>query len=295
MEQTYMRGTERNYDTSFLIKRTDFFPYFYLRHKLFNLFGMEIVANGIFRKSIARPGYAALNPTPVYVDQFVYNTGNPTLKPQFTTNYEFNVTANEYPVFSIGKNAIRNIFTNVTYQDSATKIIYNTYDNLGKNDEFYIRAIAGIPPGKKYFFYMGAQHNLNHYQGTYQKLPLDYKNSSWLFFMFQSFKASPHTTVSAFGFYRLRSLFNFYELQPFGMVNFSINQSVLKKKGNIILSANDIFRTMRINFTLQQAGINASGLRLNDSRRLALKFIYNFGIKPKQENKFNFEAPTENN
>ncbi|MFZ1529545.1 MAG: outer membrane beta-barrel protein [Ferruginibacter sp.] len=295
MEHTNMRGNELTYDTGFSIKRTDFFPYVYLRHKLFNLFGMDISANGIFRKSISRPGYGALNPTPVYVDQFVYNIGNPALQPQFTTNYEFNITADEYPVFSIGKNEIRDIFTSVTYEDTATKIIYNTHDNLGKNDEFYIRAVAGIPPGKKYFFYTGAQHNLNRYQGTYQKRPFDYTNGSWLFFMFHSYKVSTNTTLSTFGFYRLRSLFNFYELQPFGMVNFSVNQSVMKKKANIILSANDIFRTMRFDFKLQQASINAAGSRFNDSRRLTLKFIYNFGIKPKQEGKMNFDVPGESN
>ncbi len=293
MEVTNMRGNELTYDTGFSIRRTDFFPYVYLRHKLFNLFGMNISANAIFRKSISRPGYGALNPTPVYVDQFVYNIGNPSLQPQFTTNYEFNITADEYPVFSIGKNEIRDIFTSVTYEDTSTKIIYNTYDNLGKNDEFYIRAIAGIPPGKKYFFYTGAQHNLNRYQGSYQKRPFDYTNGSWLFFMFHSYRMKSNTTLSTFGFYRLRSLFNFYELQPFGMVNFSVNQALLKKKANIILSVNDIFRTMRFDFKLQQASINATGSRFNDSRRLTLKFIYNFGIKPKQEGRMNFDMPEQ--
>lgn len=295
MEYTNMQGNELTYDTSFSIKRTDFFPYLYLRHKLFALFGMEITANAIFRKSISRPGYGSLNPTPVYVDQFVYNIGNPALRPQFTTNYEFNITADEYPVFSIGKNEIRDIFTSVTYEDTSSKIIYNTYDNLGKNDEFYIRAVAGIPPGKKYFFYTGAQHNLSSYEGFYQKKPFSYKNGSWLFFMFQSYKATPNTTLNAFGFYRLRSLFNFYELQPFGMVNFSVNQALLKKKGNIIFSVNDIFRTMKFDFKLQQAGINATGSRFNDSRRLSIKFIYNFGIKPRQEGRMNFDMPGETN
>ena len=82
--------------------------------------------------------------------------GNPRLKPQFTTNYELNITFDDFPVFAIGINDTKDIFSNVTYQDDVTKIAYRTYDNLGKNKEFYLRVVGGIPPGGKYFFYVGA-------------------------------------------------------------------------------------------------------------------------------------------
>ena len=70
----------------------------------------SLVGNLIFRRSITRPGYDALNPFPKYADQYTFDVGNPALQPQFTTNYEFNITANELPVFSIGVNDIKNIF-----------------------------------------------------------------------------------------------------------------------------------------------------------------------------------------
>lgn len=273
------------YDTSFSIKRTDFFPNLYIRKKLFNLFGMSISANAIFRKSILRPSYSTLNPAPVYIDPFYYSIGNPSIKPQFTTTYEFNITAEEYPVFSIGVNNMKDIFTSVTYQDSISKIVYTTFDNLGKNKEFYVRGIVGIPPGKKYFFYAGSQHNFNHYQGLYNHSPLDYTFGSWMFFMFHSYKPVKSTTLTMFGFYRLKSMWNFYELGPFGMLNFSINKSVLKNKANIVLAVSDIFKTRKYNFTIMQGGINASGQKIEDSRKGTIKFIYNFGIKPKQEQK----------
>ena len=78
------------------------------------------------------------------------------------------------------------------------------------------------------------------------------------------------------------------------MINFSVNQAILKKKANIILSFNDMFRTMKIDFTLTQGGIDAAGSRLNDNRKGVLKFIYNFGIKPKQEKQPVFGMPAEN-
>jgi hypothetical protein len=57
-------------DTTLSIKRTDLFPYVFLKHNLFKLFGMQLVGNAIYRRSIKRPYYEILNPYPKYVDQY---------------------------------------------------------------------------------------------------------------------------------------------------------------------------------------------------------------------------------
>lgn len=284
MERTDINGRQQfPGDTTLSIDRTDFFPYLYLRHDLFKLFGFQLTGNIIVRRSISRPYYEILNPYPRFVDQFLYDVGNPALKPQFTNTYEFNVTAMEYPVATIGLNETKDIFTNVTYQDDETKIAYRTFDNLGSNKEFYLRLAGGIPPGGKYFFYMGGQHNMNHFKGFYQGTPLNYRRGSWVFFMYHNLKATPTLTISSSSFMRLKGFQNFYELNTFGSANLSINKAVLKRKGNIILAFNDIFRTNQYEFALQQGTVNAKGKRFNDTRRVGLSFRYNFGIKPREE------------
>lgn len=282
-------------DTTLSIRRTDVFPYLFVKRDLFKIFGIQLIGNAIFRKSIKRPYYEVLNPYPRYIDQYLYDVGNPKLKPQFTTNYELNVSYNNIPVLAFGINNTRDIFSNVTYQDNNTKIAYRTWDNLGKNKEFYAKLIGGVPPGKKYFFYVGALYNYNHYTGFYEGLPLDYKRSSWTFFMFQEFKATKTLTFNSQGFLRTKGLQNLYELNTFGGLVVSANKSILKKKANIILWVNDLFRTNYVSFSLQQGSVQAQGSRVNDTRRLGLSFRYNFGIKPKEENKKSFEAPADIN
>lgn len=295
LETTNISGRQLYpYDTSLIIKRTDFFPYLYLRHNIMKMMGFTLVGNAIYRRSISRPYYEVLNPYPKYIDPYLRDIGNPNLRPQFTTNYEFNVMADDIPVLSIGVNNTKDIFTNVTYQDDVTKIAYRTYDNLGKNKETYFRVLGGIPPGGKYFFYVGAQYNRVHYQGNYQNKPFEYKRGSWLFFMYQNYKATPSFNVSLNAFLRLKGLQNFYEIKSLGGVSISLNKSVMKKKANIILSSNDIFQTNRYDFSIEQAGIKAEGKRYNDTRRIGLTFRYNFGIKPKEENKNGFTPPAEN-
>ena len=92
---------------------------------------------------------------------------------------------------------------------------------------------------------------------------------------------------------RLKGLQNFYELNSFGALNMSINKSLMNKTANLILSFNDILLTNQTAFTLQQGNVNASGTRLNDTRRVGLTFRYNFGIKSREEKKQLFEQPTE--
>jgi iron complex outermembrane recepter protein len=271
-------------DTTLSINRTDVFPYVYLRHKLFKIFGMQLMGNAIYRRSIKRPYYEVLNPYPKYVDQYLFDVGNPRLRPQFTTNYEFNIMFDDFPVFAFGVNDTKDIFSNVTYQDDVTKIAYRTYDNLGKNKELYFRIVGGIPPGGKYFFYMGAQHNFNEYDGIYQNQPLQYKRGSWVFFGYHEFKASKTLVISMQGFMRTKGLQNFYELENFGGMYLTANKSILKRKANVIISINDVFRTNQVRFSLNQANVSATGSRINDTRRLGITLRYNFGLNKQREN-----------
>ena len=255
--------------------------------------GFTLTGNAIARRSIARPSYEQLNPYPKFIDPYTFEIGNPRLQPQFINNYELNITADEFPVFSFGLNDVKNIFNSLTYQKGTT--LYRTFDNLGKNKEIYMRLVGGIPPGGKYFFYAGAQLNAVNYKGAYNNQPFAYKKSSWTFFMYQNYKPVPTLNLSIQGFMRTNSVINFFELKTFGGLTFSANKSVLKKKMNIIASVNDVFRTNKNVFTINVPGFTGSGMRYGDTRRVGLTVKYNFGFKPKEEKKENFEAPAENN
>ena len=214
-------------------------------------------------------------------------------KSHHTTNYELNVTFNEIPVLAVGINKTKDIFTNVVYQDSVTKIAYRTYDNLGNNKEIYCRLITGIPPGGKYFFYIGGLYNYNEYRGFYQERPFNYNRGSFTFFTFHEFKATNTFVLNLQAFMRTKALQNFYELNTFGGMFVSANKSVLNKKVNIILSISDLLRTNHVTFNYNQNNQNISGSRINDTRKIGLTIRYNFGIKPKEEKKNNYEAPAE--
>ena len=281
------------FDTVFKIKRTNLFPYLFLKHNLGHLFGFKLIGNLLYRRSIIRPFYEALNPFPRYADQYTYDIGNPNLQPQFTDNYELSISANEFPVFSLGLNDIKNIFTTLTYQKN--NILFRTYDNLGSNKEIYMRVVVGIPPGKKFFFYTGTQMNIINYNGLYNGVPFKYHRASWNVFMFQNYKPTPTFTATLNGWMRINGVANFFEIKTFGTLNATVNKSILKKKFNVILSVNDMLRTNIQNFTIDVPMFAANGQQFSDTRKIGIALKYNFGLKPKPEKKQGFDIPQETN
>jgi iron complex outermembrane receptor protein len=285
MENTNMQGDQLTpVDTSFNIHRTDFFPYVYISKTVMKIAGYDLRAYLVYRRTINRPAYEYLNPSLRFVDPYLYETGNPSLRPQFTQNYEANVSVDERPIVAVGLNNTKDIFTQVVYPlDSNHRISTRTYDNLGSNKETYIRLMGAIPPGGKYFGVVWAQYNHNFYDGAYENKPLAYKKGSWTFFTYHLLKLTPLTNLSLNGFIRLNGQQQFYELSTFGEARASLSQQLFKKKVTLSLSATDIFNTNQNEFTIDQGSTHASGVRKSDTQRFGINLRYNFGIRKKED------------
>ena len=170
------------------------------------------------------------------------------------------------------------------YQDKSDyNVTVRTFDNLGNNRETYFRATGGIPPIKNYFFYMGAQYNLNEYDGVYENKNLVYSRGSWRFFTYHTVRLASGTRITLNGFIMTKGQMNFYEMNTFGQMNVSLNQTILDKKLSITLSARDILRSMVNEFHLNQGSISSYGNRYSDSRRFGANIIYNFGISANKD------------
>jgi iron complex outermembrane receptor protein len=299
VENTNMHGESKQVnpvDTTFKQNRTDAFPYIYLSRNIMKIAGFDLRAYLVYRRTISRPSYDLLNPSIRRIDQYLNEVGNPSLRPQFTKNYEANISVNETPLLAIGYNDTKDIFTQVIYQaDSSKSIGIRTYDNLGTNKETYFRALGAIPPGKKYFFVVGAQYNHNFYTGLYENKPLSFKKGSWTIFTYHTLKLAPTTQLTLNGFARFKGQLQFYELSNFGSLNMSVIQQFLKKKLTVTASVQDIFFTNNNEFTIKQGSVAATGFRKGDTRRFGLNMRYNFGFRKKEENNmFNVESPERN-
>ncbi len=296
LENTNMRGHQlKPGDTSFNIFRSDLFPYVYFSKKIMAIAGYDLRAYLVYRRTISRPSYEQLNPFPKYIDQFMSEVGNPSLKPQFTQNYEANVSVDERPLIAVGYNDTKDMFSNVFYQaDSTVTQAYRGYDNIGTNKEFYLRGFAAIPPGGKYFAVVGGQYNHNVYTGLYEGKPLNFTSESWLFYTYHQLKIDKKSTFTLNGFWRLAGPLQFYELTAMGSLNASINRRFFKDKLTLSLSTTDMFYTNNNSFIVKQGSVSASGTRATDSRRYGINLRYSFGIRKKEDSQDMFNVDAKN-
>jgi iron complex outermembrane recepter protein len=285
LENTNMNGHQVvPRDTAFSVNRTDFFPYVYLSKSLLQVAGFDLKGFLIYRRTINRPAYEFLNPSPRYIDPYLFESGNPALRPQFTNTYEANISVDERPIFAVGINETKDIFNQVVYQaDSNRSQAYRTYDNLGKNKETYLRLLGAIPPGGKYFFVAGAQYNHNFYQGAYETKPLSFKRGSWRFFTYHNLKATETTNIFLNGFLMTNGQLQFYEISTFGQLNMGISQQLFQKKLTMNLFLQDMLYTNQNEFVLNQGSVSATGTRKSDTRRVGLFLRYNFGMRKKEQ------------
>ncbi len=273
-------------DTGFVVSRTDFFPYIYLSRKVFEMMGVKLFGYLIYRKTISRPGYQELNPSVRFIDQYLLETGNPSLTPQFTDNYEMNISYNDMPVFAVGKSITRDAFSMVMYADESNPdLLLRTYDNVGSNTELYFRAMAGIPPGGRYFFAIGCQYSKNTYNGLYENAPYTFSRDSWRFFTFHSLTLFKETKLTVSGFMMENGMWNFYELEDFGRLNIGMTRTFYNKQLSVSVYARDILGTDFNKFTFKLGSVNSTGERYTDQRRIGFSIRYNFGIKKKEEQK----------
>jgi len=293
LENTRMEGNQTiPNDTSFVLNRTDFFPYAFLSRRLFAVGGFELRGFLIYRRTIGRPDYSNLNPSVRYVDQFLVETGNPALTPQFTHNVEANISFDNFPVFSVGRNFTTDIFSSVVYQDpSNPSVAVRTFDNLGQRRETYFNIVGAIPPGGRYFFAIGTQYNINEFEGFYENQPISFRRGSWRFFTFHMLRLGNNARLHMSGFMMTNGQQNFYELDTFGQLNFGFTQNFFNQRLSITINARDVLRTMNTQFVLNQGSMHLQGNRYSDNRRFGINIRYNFGVgqRPERRNMMQFD------
>ena len=295
LEHTTMNGHQRvPTDTTFRVRRTDFFPYIYLSRPVVSIANFPVQASFIYRRSIARPGYEQLNPAIRYVDPYLYETGNPALQPQFTQNVELNLGVANLPILAIGQNYTQQLFSSVLYQNPTnTSVAYRTTDNLGQNRETYFRMLLGMPPGGRYFFVVVGQYNHNQYVGHYEGQPLSFNRGSWTLLTYHQLDLDSRSTLQINGFWSIHGQRQFYELGNFGTLDMSINRKFLGSRLLVTLSLSDMVYTNRNTFVLNQGRIVAEGSRRGDTRRVGFSVRYTLGFKKGREesvNPFSFDG-----
>jgi len=274
-EYTNTRGYSITLDS--LNKRSYFklFPTLFLQYKINDNNQLQLT----YSYRIDRPEYARMNPARHYSSPYNYYVGNPALQPAFVHNIEFSYTYKENYTITANYNSISNIFTNVTVQDNATKNYYITHQNLGLSMNTGVRISAVFHPTSWWDINVDAggyyqQEKSAYLQGHYNLDMFTYDGRlNQAFTINKKHGIAAEITAQFIG----PGIQNIYRYESLSTIDLGMKANVLKGKGTIRLTANDIFNAFTYRVNINYLDQQSFFYHKTESRLATLSFSYRMG------------------
>jgi outer membrane receptor protein involved in Fe transport len=274
-ENTNTRGYSLTLDS--LNKRSYFklFPTVFLQYKFNDDNQLQLT----YGYRIDRPEYARMNPARHYSSPYNYYVGNPSLQPAFVHNVEVAYTFRENYTITANYTSINNIFTNVTVQDNTTKNYYITHQNLGLSMNTGLRIAAAFHPTSWWDINVDAGGYFTREKSAYLQSHYNFKTFTYDGRLNQSFTINKKKGIAAeiTAQYVGPGIQNIYRYEHLSEIDLGVKTNVLKGKGTVRLTANDIFNTFTYRVNINYLDQQSYFYHKNESRLATLSFSYRMG------------------
>ncbi len=227
-------------------------------------------------RRIDRPAYQKLNPFVFIINKYTYQRGNPLFLPQHTWNFEVSHSFKQILTTAISYSNIKNYFSQLFISEGNDILVY-TDGNVGSMQNLGLSISTQISPFK--WWTLIAQSNFNYKKlSGYQNI--DYKSTVKQLHtsINNQFKISNTLSGEISGFYTTQARNDLQELlSPTGQLSVGLSKTVLKGKGNLKLSARDIFYTQRMEGVTDFPSASEYFILWRDTQVINLGFSYRFG------------------
>jgi hypothetical protein len=231
-----------------------------------------------YSRRVDRPNYQQLNPFVFYMDPLALDQGNPYLKPQFTDNYEINYSYKQASL-SINYSNTRDMITQISQQDDATRIVNVIRQNLGRAQNYSV----GISIPVKMTKWWNIQNNGSVYYSKFEDGNLEgaaYQASKVAFNIYTANSITlPKNFSVEVSFWLNSPRVNGVEQTTITQcaVNAGIQKTMMDKKLKFKLNMDDIFLTNRWEGKLVYQNLNMTVANRYTSRRANFSISYGFG------------------
>lgn len=272
MENTNSKGDSKSMDRTDYHHYTNLFPSLFAQHA----FNEDNQLGLSYSYRIGRPGYDQLNPFLWMLDLYTYQKGNPFLRPKYTDALGLNYTYKNKFITSFGYNHTRDLFTQVIEQNDVTKVIFQTDKNLSKSTDLNGTETVQLDFAKWW-------HINTTLTGMYKRVVSDVENMqtlsrwSYMAYMTNSFSLPYNIGIELSGRYMSKQLWGSFVINDRYSADLGIQKSLLKDKGTLKLSLNDIFNTNHGGGYARYGNVDLTSLNHWDSRQLNMTFTYRFG------------------
>lgn len=256
------------------------FPTMHLSYKLSGTAELQLS----YSLRTNRPRGEDLNPFPEYRDPRNVSAGNPTLLPEYIHSIELGCQFQNDLISVLPAVYYRytyNRFTSLTQAINDSTLLTTRY-NLANDQSGGLEVIVSANLGE----IITAHWSASGFHNQIDASNLGYSDkksittwSSALTFNVNLAKASRVQINSNYNSSRLTPQ---GENSPSYVVNMGFRQELLDGKVSLLLTASDIFKTLKRQLELNTPGLNQIVVNTRDSRIVFLGFTYHFGAPPKK-------------
>lgn len=282
-EDSNTEGISTNANDSRTRKITRFFPSASVSRKLNENLG----ANIAYSNRIRRPSYNSLNSFVQFYDPLTSEVGNPNLKPSFTNNYQFNLTFDGQPFFTIAYSETKDDLFLFISQDDTTAQVNRTTINLSERRNWNFRLFGPLDFIKGVEGFSGFIVDYNEFMSfdLNPKLELSKWNIGW--YTQASYELPWEINAEMSSYFGSGALEGQIDVGWIGDLSFSFGKKFMDDRLKVNLGINKVLNrgfVGTVNYDNIDADIESNGSRQNVQLRLAYSFGSKFGKKKIRRN-----------
>jgi len=245
-------------------------------------FGREISKNIGFNLAysyrINRPSYNSLNAFVLYYDAYTFEQGNPDLKASYTNKYQFNLTKNNQPFFSINYSSIKDDLFQILRQDDNSAEISRSTINIAENSNFSFNFFIPLKFINNLEGFTGFIVNNKHYKSN--DLMINFNQSKWglTWHINAEYKLPYNINSEISGHYTTGGLEGQVEYKHIAGIDLAFSKKFLNNRLKVALEWEEIINSPFkgiINYNNINANITNNWVNNN----IYLQLNYSFGSK----------------
>jgi hypothetical protein len=272
MENSDVTGTSKTLNQVNNQKYTNLFPSVFLQHKISDNY--QVVYN--VNRRITRPNYRLLNPFVYYIDPLTTDKGNPSLKPQYSTNLEMDHVIKGAYQFTLGYSVTEDAFMQVFEQDEEARSSTTFTANFDKTKNFNFQGVVPVELTKWWNTANLVQVNYNKFKSLLGKDVLDVSQVSYLLRTQHNFILPKGFKFELVGIYLSPQIWGQGEIQSLGWVDAGMTKSLMKDKLSLSINGGDLFRTKWIRAAIDFSDIDTQIRQYQNDQNVRITLRYNF-------------------
>ena len=252
------RSIRKDLDSDpYSLNRIDFFPSLHLSRQLS---GQQQLLTSYSRR-INRPGGWDLEPFRSYMNSYTLREGNPDLQPEYVNSLELSYQKTFGKSFFVVESYYRNtqnLITRMIYQDpTLPDVLIMTSKNINNDNSLGGEFMLNLSVKK--WLNLNTSVNIYKYwlEGTIDGENIDKNSNNWDTRLNASFFLSTKSRIQSILMYNGPSVTAQGNRGSFYFVNLAYRQDFLDRKLSATLSVQDIFGTMRHEFSSNSSGLNS--------------------------------------